>query len=99
VKFQGNWGVVCLDLLEFEFLAVVLAFVALLNIVFSAVVATIAEKRNQSWGIYFVVGIIFGFSVLLLFVLLHDAINRHWRAEDRTAILVDSEESSQSTTF
>lgn len=88
-----------MDFLEFELLAVVVAFIALLNIIFSAVVATIAEKRNQSWGIYFIVGIIFGFSVLLLFVLLHDAINRHWRAEDRTAILVDSEDTSQNTTF
>lgn len=60
--------------------------IVFLNVVFAAIVATNAEKRNQSWGSYFAVGIIFGFHIALLFILLHDAFNRHWRAEDRHAM-------------
>lgn len=91
-----------MDLAGIEFINyVVLAtigFIVFLNLIFAAIVATIAEKRNQSWGIYFVVGIIFGFHITLLFVLLHDAIHRHWRAEDRYAVeYPDYEEGSISS--
>lgn len=69
-----------LDFINYLLLAII-GIVFLLNIIFSAVVATIAEKRNQSWGVYFVVGLIFGFHITLLLVLLHDTIHRNWRSE------------------
>lgn len=88
-----------MEVLASEFLLIIAAITVLINIIFSAVVATIAEKRNQSWGIFFVVGILLGFTITLLFVLLHDVIHRHWKAEDRAALYVDQEQSGRTTTF
>ena len=85
-----------IDFLNYLLLAIV-GIVILLNIIFSAIVATIAERRNQSWGLYFVVGLIFGFHITLLFVLLHDAINRHWRAEDNYALEYPEENDQERT--
>lgn len=88
-----------MELRGYEFLLIIGAISVLLNLIFSAVVATIAEKRNQSWGIFFVVGILLGFTITLLFVLLHDVIHRHWKAEDRAALYTDQEQSAQNTTY
>lgn len=78
------------DLLgELTYVAVGIAI--LVNLILSTMVATVAEKRNQSWGLYFVVGLVFGFAVAILFVLLHDAIHRHWKAEDRHALMSEEE--------
>ena len=78
---------------------VVIGIAVLLNLIFSTLVATMAEKRNQSWGLYFVVGLILGFVVAILFILLHDAIHRHWKAEDRHVLETAKEEPADPTVF
>jgi multisubunit Na+/H+ antiporter MnhB subunit len=82
-----------------ELTFVVIGVSILLNLIFSTMVATKAEKRNQSWALYFIVGLVFGFAVAILFILLHDAIHRHWRAEDRHTIEVSKQGSHDSTVF
>ena len=84
-----------------ELTLVAIGIALLANVIFSTVVATSAEKRNQSWGMYFVIGLIFGFALPMLFVMLHDAIHRHWRAEDRHSLQQAEEEQQHppTTTF
>lgn len=87
------------DELAGELTFAAIGILVLLNIIFSTLIATLAEKRNQSWGLYFIVGLIFGFGISILFVLLHDAIHRHWRAEDRHALQTASDDDQNSTVF
>ena len=81
-------------------LTIVFVGIALLsNLILSTLTATMAEKRNQSWGLYFVVGIFLGFLVPILFILLHDAIHRHWKAEDRYVLETAKDEPADTTVF
>jgi hypothetical protein len=67
-------------LAQFTLLVIFSAF--MLNLAFSVIVAFRAEARRQSFGLIFTVGLVFGFGVSLLVLVIHDLIHRNWKLDD-----------------